>query len=126
VEKKLGRSPRDLWAYAYLIIAPQSENQLDVIRMMVDKENSDAEGGPRIWAGRMVLEKRLTHILIVCDSPEQNRKINLLLEAELRRMQAEFFLTEAMTIPGYPDATDEPHAHGGNGRAPILPPKTNA
>jgi hypothetical protein len=126
VEKKLDRSPRDLWAYAYLIIAPRAEYQLDGIRTIVEQENVNVKGGPRIWAGRLVLEKQLTHILVVCDSPEQNLKINLALEAELRSMNAEFFLTEAMTIPGYPDALLEPAAHGGNGRASILPPKKHA
>jgi hypothetical protein len=110
-----------LWAYAYLIVPPQSRTRLSTIKRIVDHENAAAEGGVHIWTGRIVLEKRITHILIVSDSPEQNRGINQKLEVELNRIKAEFFQTNPMTIPDYPDGIAEPDAHAGNGRTALLP-----
>ena len=114
--RSLRRSPRSLWAYAYLIVPPQTKNRLKMIRAMVDDENSAALAGARIWTGRLVQERRITHILIVSDGPEQNRGINERLEAELKRLQAEFFLTEPMAIGGDPEGIAGPDASAGNRR----------
>jgi hypothetical protein len=94
---------RSLWAYAYLIVPPQPKNRLELLRGIVEGENSAAEGDARIWTGKLVLEERITNILIVSDSPEQNRGVNLRLEAELKRLKAEYFLTKPMTVPSPPE-----------------------
>jgi len=114
-------SPGSLWAYAYLVVPPQSKSRLSALRSIVDHENSAAERGVRTWNGRIVPEKRITHILIVSDSPEQNRGINQKLEAELNRIKAQFFLTNPMALPDFPDGMTESDAPPGNGRAALLP-----
>jgi len=124
VKKNTGQASRDLWAYAYLIVLPQPKGLIAALKVMVEQENIDAELVPRIWTGTFVLESRITHILIVSDSPGQNRGINQKIENELKRVEAEFFITEPMTIPGHPDVVGEPHAPDGNGHnASLLPPK---
>ena len=82
------RSPHRLWVYAYEIVPPQASKRLDRIRALVEGENLAALSGPGAWAGRLILEKKVTHILIVSDTPVQNREINSKLEAELERRQA--------------------------------------
>jgi hypothetical protein len=122
VPKKRIRS-LSLFAYAYLVVPKQAESRLDAIRAIIERENKAAEGAARIWTGRLVQENRITHILIVSDSSEQNLNVNRLLEIELKRMKAEFFLTNPMAIPGSPEELAGADAHSGNGRAKLLPPK---
>jgi len=122
VPKKRIRS-LSLFAYAYLVVPKQAESRLDAIRAIIEGENKAAERAARIWTGRLVQENRITHILIVSDSTEQNLDINRLLETELKRMKAEFFLTNPMAIPGSVEEFAGTEAHSGNGRAKLLPPK---
>ena len=105
-----------LWAYAYLILPRQARHRLTTIRTMVKDENHAAEQDVRIWTGRLVLERRITHLLIVSDSPTQSRGINRRLASELKRLKAEFFLTKPMAIRGYADETTAPGAAVTNGR----------
>ena len=112
----------NLFAYAYLVVPKQAESRLDGIRAIIERENTAAEGAARIWTGRLVQENRITHILVVSDSSEQDLDINRLLETELKRMKAEFFLTNPMAIPGSLEEFAGADAHG-NGRAKLLPPK---
>ena len=112
-----------LFAYAYLVVPAQAESRLDAIRTIIERENKAAEGAARIWTGRLVQENRITHILVVSDSSEQNLDINRLLETELKRMKAEFFLTNPMAIPGSLEEFAGTEDHSGNGRANLLPPK---
>jgi hypothetical protein len=122
VPKKRIRS-LSLFAYAYLVVPKQAESRLEAIRAIIERENAAAEGAARLWTGRLVQENRITHILIVSDSSEQNLDINRLLESELKRMRAEFFLTNPMAIPGSLEEFAGTDAHSGNGRAKLLPPK---
>jgi hypothetical protein len=115
--------PLSLFAYAYLVVPAQAESRLEAIRTIIERENTAAEGAARIWTGRVVQENRITHILIVSDNSEQNLDINRLLESELKRMKAEFFLTNPMAIPGSLEEFAGTDAHSGNGRAKLLPPK---
>ena len=103
-----------VWAYAYQITPPQPKRCLDTIQALLDHEHGIAQQEARSWTGRLVLERRATRILIVSDSPEQNRGINHRLVTELKRLKAEFFLTAPMEIPGYPEAIAGPDASGGN------------
>ena len=110
-----------LFAYAYVVV--QAESRLHAIRTIIERENKAAEGAARIWTGRLVQENRITHILIVSDNLEQNLDVNRLLESELKRMKAEFFLTNPMAIPGSLEEFTGADAHSGNGRAKLLPLK---
>ena len=109
---------RSLWAYAYQIVPPQPSMRLGEIKALLDHENSATQSGPRIWAGRLVLERWSTRILVVSDGPEQNRGIDHRLAAELQRLHATFSVTEPMAISGDTEevASDGGHAFGGNGR----------
>ena len=111
------RSPNPLWVYAYQIVPPQPSKRLDRIRALLEGENLAAISGSGAWAGRLILEQRITHILIVSDTPVRNRDINCQLEAELERLNANFSVTEPLAVPGAaPDPTVEHATSGGNGR----------
>jgi hypothetical protein len=91
-----------VWTYAYQIVPPQAEGRLGTIKSLLDLEHSDARRGKRTWVGRVVLEEQITHILVVSDSPEQNRDVNRRLEAELKQLNVGFSMTLPMTV------TDDP------------------
>ena len=40
----------------------------------------------RVWAGRMVREQRVTHIMVVSDSPDQTLEVNRRLESRLEEI----------------------------------------
>lgn len=98
VRKKRSQSPKTLWAYAYQIVPPQAEDRLRTIKTLLDHERADAQRGARTWVGRVVLEQQMTHILVVSDSPEQNREVNRKLEAALKELKAGFSMTAPMTV----------------------------
>jgi hypothetical protein len=110
------RSPHPLWVYSYQIVPPQPSKRLDRIRWLLEVENLAALSRTGVWAGRLILEKKLTHILIVSDTPARNREINLKLEAELERLNAQFSATEPLVIRNAAEAIAEHNASGGNGR----------
>jgi hypothetical protein len=102
------RLPTRLWAYAYTIVPAQPEDRLDPIRTIVDAEGLAGPDAARVWSGRLVLEPETTHILIVSDSPAQHLAVNHKLETELRRLEADFVMTEPMAIPGEPADLEGP------------------
>jgi hypothetical protein len=95
-----------VWAYAYLIVPPQSKRCLDTIRDALDHAHAEAKTEARIWAGRLVLERLATRILIVSDSPDQGRGVDHTLAAEVRRLQATFTRSESMEIPAEVEPTN--------------------
>lgn len=95
-----------IWTYAYQIEPPQSETLLRSIRQVLDAEHARAERKARTWAGRLVTEERVTHILVVSDSPEQGRRINRRLEAGLRKLGVAFSVTFPLAV--VPDAPGSP------------------
>jgi len=92
------RPPKTVWAYAYQILPPQAEDRLRTIKTLLDQENADAQRGARTWAGRVVLEQQITHILVVSDSPEQNHDVNRRLEAKLQELNAGFSITVPIAV----------------------------
>ena len=107
MEKNASSAPKTIWAYAYEIVPPQPEDRLRAIKALLDDEHSAARRAARTWAGSVVLEQQMTHILVVSDSPEQNHEVNARLEAELKELKAGFSLTAPMAV-------DDP--------APVVPP----
>lgn len=87
-----------MWAYSYQIMPPQPRRRLDAIREVLDHEYAAARHEARIWAGRLVLERRATRILIVSDSPDQEREVNHTLAGEVRRLQATYSCTGSVEI----------------------------
>jgi len=98
VNKKEGSSPKAVWAYGYQIIPPQSEERLRTIKQLLASEHSEAKRGARTWRGKVVLEEKVTHILVVSDSAEQDRDINRKLEAELNALQVGFSRTASLAV----------------------------
>ena len=96
--KKRNRLPRTIWAYAYQILPPQPADRLGAIQTLLDQEHADAKRGARTWTGRVVLEEKITHIMVVSDSPEQHREVNRRLEGELQELQAGFAMTAPMPV----------------------------
>lgn len=93
-------SAKTIWAYAYQIDPPQPEDRLLKIKALLDHEHSNAKHKAETWKGKFVEEKQITHILVVCDSPDQGRDVNRLLEAELKELDAAFSITAPMAVTG--------------------------
>ena len=108
---------KDLWAYAYKIVPPQSSQRLGTIRTLLKEETSAAHGGARTWSGRLVLEPDATHILIVSDDARgRDHPINRQLEAELVRLEAAFSVTEPLAVEGHAAGVEWLATYSGNGR----------
>jgi hypothetical protein len=96
--KKRTPPAKPVWAYAYQILPPQAEERLHTIKTLLDKENADAQRAARTWAGRVVVEQQVTHILVVSDSPEQDHDVNRRLEAKLQELNAGFSITVPIAV----------------------------
>jgi hypothetical protein len=98
MQKARKSSPKTLWAYAYEIVPPQAEDQLNAIRTLLEKEHADAREAARRWTGKLVSEQRVTHLLVVSDSPDQSREVNRRLEGRLAQLRAGFSVTVPMAL----------------------------
>lgn len=110
---KKGNGSAKIWSYGYAIVPPQPEDRLAAIQAFLDHEQADARLRARTWAGRVVLEEKVTHILVVSDSPEQDSEVNHKLEARLQELKVGFSVTMPMEIPAA-DVLLAP-VKGGNG-----------
>jgi len=107
---------KDLWAYAYKIVPPQSSSKLGAIRTLLKDEAGAAHGSARTWSGRLVLEPDATHILIVSDDIRgRDHPINRQLEAELEQLDAGYTVTEPLAVAGHAEGVEWLAAYGGNG-----------
>lgn len=106
---------RQLWAYAYRVVPPPAGGLGD-LRKLLARENATAFEHARAWAAQLILEQRSTQILVVADSPAQNRPVNRRLESELERLDAPFRITDPIAIRGSPEG-------GGRGAAPAPTPQ---
>lgn len=93
-----GPPPRTIWAYGYEIAPPLAPARLRSIERLLDEEHSDARGRDRTWASRFVVEERVTHILVVSDSPDQHLAVNRRLEAELEKLEGGFSITPPVEV----------------------------
>ena len=107
---------RQLWAYAYRVVPPPPAGGLGDLRKLLDRENATAFEHARAWAAQLILEQRSTQILVVSDSPAQNRPVNRRLESELERLDAPFRVTDPIAIRGSPE-------RGGRGAATTPAPQ---
>jgi len=107
---------KDLWAYAYKIVPPQSSQRLGTIRALLKDEAAAAQGGARTWSGRLVLEPDATHILIVSDDIRgRDHPINRQIEAELLRLDVTYVVTEPLAVAGHAEGVEWLATYGGNG-----------
>jgi hypothetical protein len=98
MERARRSSAKTLWAYAYEIVPPQADDQLNAIRTLLEKEHADAGQGARTWTGKLVSEQRVTHLLVVSDSSDQSREVNRRLEGRLTQLRAGFSVTLPMAL----------------------------
>jgi len=91
--------PQPVWVYAYKLSPPQAVSRLQAIQPILTAALATAKNEARTWAGTVVLEERVTHILVVSDSPEQNHEGNRKLESELQQLGAGFSVTAPMALP---------------------------
>ena len=89
---------RQLWAYAYRVVPPPPRDGLGRLRELLDAENAAAFEHARAWAAQLILEQRSTQILVVSDTPAQNRAVNRRLEVELQRLETPFRVTDPVAI----------------------------
>jgi hypothetical protein len=97
-------TPKVMWAYAYEMVPSQSEDRMRSIQALLDQTRSDAHDAARTWEGRFVREERITHILVVSDSPDGDGEFNQRLEAGMREVEAAFALTAPLAV------VEQPHS----------------
>ena len=97
------RTPKVIWAYAYEMVPSQSEDRMRSIQALLDQARSDARDSARTWEGRLVHEQRVTHILVVSDSPDEDGEFNQRLEAGMREVEVAFARTASLA------AVEQPH-----------------
>jgi hypothetical protein len=107
---------RNLWAYAYQIVPAQPLRRLGAIRALLKEATAAARGGARTWSGRLVLERRATHILIVSDAPGRDDSMDRRLAAEIERLDANFSVTEPLALAGHAEGVEWLATYDGNGR----------
>lgn len=92
--------PRTLWAYTYRLDPPQTVTRLKAVRALLEREHAAALERTGTWEGRLVVDDRISHILVLSDSPQLDGEVNRRLESELRALDAAFALTVPMAISG--------------------------
>ena len=97
-KKSRGPPGKGLWAYAYDVAFPDKDDGLQQIQDLLDQEHSEARDGARTWAGRVVVEPQVTRILVVSDTPAQDRDVNRRIEAELKLLEATFETTIPLAV----------------------------
>ena len=73
------------------------------LRALLDREHGEAKTRAARWEGRLVVDDRVSHILVVAESPELDFAVNRRIEAALRALKADYELTVPMPT------TDDPH-----------------
>ena len=89
-----------LWAYSYLIVPPGAEDEMKAIHTFLEEEQSEARRSERTWIGKLLSERRITHILIVTDSPEKSGDANHQLEVRLKQLKLGYTRTAPMAVEG--------------------------
>ena len=85
--------------YAYQLEPPQPDTRFHKIKALLGKAHVAARRAARMWAGRIVVETRVSHILIVSDSPSRQRAVNRALEKELKHLGLRFLVNEPVPLP---------------------------
>lgn len=91
---------QELWTYAYRVAPPPAPGELGVLRDVLAAENASAFQQARPWAAQLIVEQRSTQILVVSDTPAQNRAVNRRLETTLQRLDGAFRKTAPVAIRG--------------------------
>ena len=73
-------------------------SRLRSLERLLDDEQSSAKREARTWSSRFVVDERVTHILVVSDSPEQDLEVNRRVEAALSLLEAGFSVTVPLAV----------------------------
>src|SRR2546430_6424440 len=87
------------WVYAYKLEPLQPDARFHKIKALLGKAHVAARRAARMWASRIVVETRVSHILIVSDSPSRQRAVNRALEKELKLLGLRFVVNEPVPLP---------------------------
>jgi hypothetical protein len=93
-----GGSAERRWVYAYQIEPPESHMRFTKIKALLASAHTAAHRAARMFTGRIVVEMRVSQILIVSDSPSRQRAINRALETELKRLRLRFLVNEPVDL----------------------------
>ena len=95
------RAPES-WAYAYQLNPPQPEPRFAKLKMLLRRARQAARRDGHLWTGRIVMEDRITHILVVTDAPNEVRAVDRAIGTELKRLKIGFAITglARVLLPG--------------------------
>lgn len=96
-QRRPSAEPR--WVYAYQLEPRQPDTRFHKVKALLGKAHVAARRAARMWAGRVVVETRVSHILIVSDSPSRQRAVNRALEKELKLLGLRFVVNEPVPLP---------------------------
>jgi hypothetical protein len=95
VAPRKARSPKGLWLHVYGIRPPQPRTRLRRIAALLRAENRRAHEARRAWSGALISGPRggpVTHVVMVSDSARRDERIQLSLEAELKKLAADILI----------------------------------
>jgi hypothetical protein len=97
-----------LWAYAYQLLPPRATDRLSGLLALVDRENTAALRGAGTWRARLVCETRVTHLLVLSDTPDLDGAMNRRLESRLRELDVRFTVTLPLRVDGPSPESETP------------------
>ena len=94
--------PRLVWAYTYALVPPQPRGRLRGIKALLEQVHRAAAQREMTWESRLVVDERVSHILVLSESPDVDLEVNRRVEAVLRTLGAGFELTVPMAVEKSP------------------------
>ena len=91
--------PKLIWAYTYRLASPQAASRLRRIRALLLEEHALSKATQDTWEGRLVVDDRVAHILVLSTSPDLTRDVNQRIEAEFDRLGTGYTVTVPLAIP---------------------------
>lgn len=91
-----------IWAYTYKLSPPLSVEKLREVKLLLEKERDAAKARSGTWEARLVADERISHILVLSDSPDLETEANRNLEKALKTLDAYYNLTVPMVVDGEP------------------------
>jgi hypothetical protein len=107
-------SPK-LWAYTYRLIPPLAPERLRALRTLLAREQKAAVSRDGVWQGRLVVDDRVSHILVVSDSSDLDDQVNRRLASALHTLDTDYAIT-------LPLAVGDPHTRAR--KTAVQPPDT--
>ena len=95
----MSEKPAVIWAYAYRLEPPQKASRLKAVKALLAREHELAKERSGTWEGRLVDDDRVSHILVLSDTPDLTGDSNKQLELALQSINARFILTVPMVVP---------------------------